>query len=115
MRSVKPILKGEVRSFAVREEASAIRGCKNGSLDGVELLLVVYRHDSTTGKNLRSRGSDPLLVARWRARYSDYGVGRERWLCVRRLKGILRVTLQLVVVTVVMGTLCGGKCLHPFL
>jgi hypothetical protein len=118
---IRPILKGEVQSFAVREEASA----KYNSWVQTRLARTVwnhcqsfYRRDSTTGKNFVTFPGHVALfwwLAR-RPRYSEYLiVGGERWRRVRRLKGILRVTLGLAVLMAVVGTLCGGKGLHPFL
>jgi len=118
---LKPVLKGEVGSFAVREEASAKYNVwVQKRLTGTvwNHCQSYYRRDSTTGKNFVTFPGHVTLfwwLAR-RPRYSDYVVvGGERWRCVRRLKGILRVTLQLAVLTVVVGTLYGGKPLYPYL
>ena len=120
MQLIKPILAGDVRSFAVREEASA----KYNSWIQKRLTRTVwnhcqsyYRRESTNGKNFVTFPGYVSLF--WwlvrNPRHSDYViVGGERWRRVRRLKGTLRVTLQLAVLTVVVGTLYGER-LRPFL
>src|SRR5579863_10060469 len=76
-----------------------------------------YRRESTTGKNFVTFPGH-VSLSWWLVRsprHSDYLiVGGERWRRMRRLKGTLRVTLPLVVLTVVVGTLC-GEHLHQSL
>jgi len=121
MRLVKPFLKGKVQSFAVRQEASAMYNSwiqKRLARKVWNHCQSYYHRDSTTGNNFVTFPGHVTLfwwLAR-RARYSDYVIiGGEGWRRVRRLKGILRVALQLAVLTIVVGTLYGGKRLHQFL
>ena len=79
--------------------------------DGVEPLPVVLSPRERDRQEI-SGACEPLLRS---PRHSDYmSVAGERWQRVRRLKGILQFTLQLVVLTVVVDILC-GKRLHQFL
>jgi hypothetical protein len=117
MQLIRPILAGEVRSFAVREEASAkYNAWMQKRLTGIvwNFCNSYYRRESGTGKNIAAFPG-PVSLFWWlarRARYSDYEVvGGERWLRMRRLKGIVRATLQVVVIAVVVGRL-QGEWLH---
>ena len=85
IRLVKPILKGKVRTFVVREETSA----KYNSWMQRQLARTMwnhyqsdYRHDGTTGKiseTLPGHVTPFWWLAR-RPRYSDYViVGGELW------------------------------------
>jgi hypothetical protein len=112
MQLVKPILAGAVRSFAVREEASA----KYNSWMQQRLVRTVwnfcnsyYRRESTNGKNFATFPG-PVTLFWWLTqspRYSDYDiVGGERWRRVRKVKGILRAALVVVAIAVVG---CAGR------
>jgi hypothetical protein len=115
MQLVKPILAGAVRSFAVREEASA----KYNSWMQKRLVRTVwnfcdsyYRRESTNGKNFATFPG-PVTLFWWLThspRYSDYAiVGGGQWQRARKVNGIVRVALQLVVITIAVGAVCGKR------
>jgi len=102
MQLIKPILAGEVRSFAVREEVSA----KYNSWIQKRLVRTVwnfcdsfYRRESTDGKNFTTFPGHVSLFW-WLARsprHSDYEiVGGERWQHMQRLKSVLRGGVRLI-------------------
>jgi len=102
MQLIKPILAGEVRSFAVREEVSA----KYNSWMQKRLVRTVwnfcdsyYRRESTNGKIFTSFPG-PVTLFWWLARsprYSDYEiVGGVQWRRMRRLRRVLQAGLRLI-------------------
>ena len=110
MQLVKPILTGAVRSFAVREDASA----KYNWWMQKRLVRAVwnfcnsyYRRESTNGKNFATFPG-PVTLFWWLTyspRYSDYEiVGGEQWEGVRKVKRIVRAGLRVVVMAIAVGT-----------
>ena len=85
MRLVKPVLKGEVRSFAVREEASATYDSwmqKRLARTMWNHCQSYYRHDGTTGKSfvMFPGHVTPFWWLARRPRYSDYVIiGGKLW------------------------------------
>jgi hypothetical protein len=116
MQLVKPILTGEVRSFAVCEEASSkYNSWMQKRLAGTvwNFCNSYYRRESAKGK-IFATFPGPVSLFWWlarRPRYSDYEiVGGERWSGGERgRKGIWRA-LTLVGMMVAVGKLWG--CLH---
>ncbi|KAI9508293.1 hypothetical protein F5148DRAFT_1275811 [Russula earlei] len=104
MQLIRPILEGEVQSFAVREDVSA----KYNSWIQKRLVRTVwnfcdsyYRREATSGK-VFVHFPGPVSLFWWLARkprYSDYViVGGERW---QRMRSIRQTRLILIVMTVV--------------